>query len=187
MLHLHATFHQHNSHIAFTCILQHQAVSSLPMHKPTVPDLPINNLPGYIQKFACYRYIIIITTNPMLHSHATSHYWYINIHSHGLHAVTHLLGPHAVPNHHSPWLCLGPCTGPSSFTYMDTWMSFNPQSQTQCTTVPNKFFYSEQGLIKTQYNAWIPIVKASYIINDNHTVPNPHVTLKYSNARLNFA
>ena len=100
------------------CQLQNQAVSSLPMHKPTVPDLPINNLPGYIQNLHVTGTSSYITTNPMLHSHATSHYWYINIHSHGLHAVTHLLGPHAVPNHHSPWLCLGPCTGPSSFTYM---------------------------------------------------------------------
>ena len=106
ILHLHAS----------KCRLQNQAVSSLPMHNPTVSDLPINNLPGYIQNLHVTG-TSYITTNPMLHSHATSHYWYINIHSHGLHAVTHL-GPHAVPNHHSPWLCcafIGPCTGPIQF------------------------------------------------------------------------
>ena len=101
------------------CQLQNQAVSSLPMHKPTVPDLPINNLPGYIQNLHVIS-TSYITTNPMLHSHAftCNLTLLVHLHSHGLHAVTHLLGPHAVPNHHSPWLCLGPCTGPSSFTYM---------------------------------------------------------------------
>ena len=137
MLHLHATFHQHNSHIAFTYILQNQAVSSLPMHKPTVPDLPINNLPGYIQNLHTSKcrlqnqavsslpmhnptvsdlpinnlpgYIqnlhvtstsSYITTNPMLHSHVTSHYWYINIHSHGLQSLTLVLMQSSITIHH---------------------------------------------------------------------------------------
>ena len=72
ILHLHAS----------ECRLQNQVVSSLPMHNPTVPDLPINNLPGYIQNLHVTGTSSYITTNPMLHSHATSHYWYINIHSH---------------------------------------------------------------------------------------------------------
>ena len=91
ILHLHAS----------KCRLQNQAVSSLPMHNPTVPDLPQSTTRLH-SKFACYRYIII-------HNHQSHVAFTCNLtllvhqHSQGLHAVTHL--DHAVPNHHSPWLC----------------------------------------------------------------------------------
>ena len=90
ILHLHAS----------KCRLQNQAVSSLPMHNPTVSDLPINNLPGYIQNLHVTG-TSYITTNPMLHSHATSHYWYINIHSHAcMQSLTLVLMQSPITIHH---------------------------------------------------------------------------------------
>ena len=125
------------------------------MHNPTVSDLPINNLPGYIQNLHVTG-TSYITTNPMLHSHATSHYWYINIHSHAcMQSLTFLVLMQ------SPITMALLCFHRSMhrahpvLPTWDTWISFIPQSQTQCTTVPNKF-----------------------IINDNHAVPNPHVCMK---------
>ena len=138
-----ATFHQHNSHMAHASKrqLQNQAVSSLPMHNPTVPDLPINNLPGYIQNL----YVTgtsYITTNPMLHSHATSHYWYINIAKACMQSLT-LIMQSPITIHHGSVVLFHRSmhrAHPVLPTW-DTWMSFNPQSQTQCTTVLNKLHH----------------------------------------------
>ena len=60
-------------------------------------------------------------------------------HSHGLHAVTYLLGPLAVPNHHGSAVLFHRSMQRAHPVLLtcDTSMSFNPQSQTPNTTVPN--------------------------------------------------
>ena len=79
-----------------------------------------------------------ISTNlaPILYSHATL--TLLAYHSHGLHAVTHL-GPHAVPIHHGSAVLFHRSMQRAHQVSLswDTSMSFNPQSQTPNTTVPN--------------------------------------------------
>ena len=76
---------------------------------------------------------------PSSHFVFTCNVMFLAHHSHGLHAVTHLLGPHAVPIHHGSAVLFHRSMQRAHQVLLlwDTSMSFNPQSQTPNTTVPN--------------------------------------------------